>query len=107
MLSLRAFVLFAVFCTTASLVPLILLFVRSMIRRPTLDHLITLLFLWQAIITGGLAILAAVIGALAAIWAINIQLSAAKKKDHLQAHCLAIALEQHPIRLNRRFSLIG
>lgn len=51
-----------------------------------------LLYDWQTIITGALAIIAALIGALAAYSVGNSQLSAAKKKDNLQARCLAVAI---------------
>lgn len=50
------------------------------------------LYDWQTIITGALAIVAAGIGATAAYRVGNIQVAAAKQKDRLQARCLAVAV---------------
>jgi hypothetical protein len=51
-----------------------------------------LLYDWQTIITGGLAIVAAIIGAWAAYCIGNAQMAAAKRKDRLQAQCIAVAI---------------
>ena len=51
-----------------------------------------LLYDWQTIITGGLAIVAAIIGAWAAYRIGNAQMAAAKRKDRLQAQCIAVAI---------------
>jgi hypothetical protein len=51
-----------------------------------------LLYDWQTIITGALAIIAALIGAVAAYRVGNIQLAAIKRRDHLQARCLAVGI---------------
>jgi hypothetical protein len=51
-----------------------------------------LLYDWQTLITGRLAIIAAIIGAWAAYHVGNAQMAAAKRKDRLQAQCIAVAI---------------
>ncbi|MCF3948743.1 hypothetical protein [Acidiphilium iwatense] len=51
-----------------------------------------LLYDWQTIIAGVLAIVAAGIGAAAAYYVGNAQMKAAKQRDRLQARCLSVAI---------------
>jgi hypothetical protein len=59
---------------------------------PDYTGCLKLLYDWQTLITGGLAIIAAIIGAWAAYRVGNAQMAAAKRKDRLQAQCIAVAI---------------
>ena len=51
-----------------------------------------LLYDWQTLVAGGLAIVAAIIGAIAAYRVGNAQVRVAKEKDLLQARGIAVAI---------------
>jgi hypothetical protein len=61
------------------------------------------LFNWQTLITGGLAIVAALIGAGAAYYVGHTQIAAAKRKDRLQARCIAVAISPELLQLKVRY----
>jgi hypothetical protein len=69
------------------------------------------LYDWQTLITGGLAIVAAIIGAWAAYRVGNAQITAAKRKDRLQAQCIAVAISPElldfKVRHERASKIIG
>jgi hypothetical protein len=58
---------------------------------------------WQTLITGGLAIIAALIGAGAAYHVGNAQIAVAKRKDRLQARCIAVAISPELLVLKVRY----
>jgi hypothetical protein len=58
-----------------------------------------LLYDWQTLIAGGLAIVAAIIGAIAAYRVGNAQVRVAKQKDLLQAHGIAVAIYPEILKL--------
>jgi hypothetical protein len=62
----------------------------------------TFLSNWQTLITGGLAIIAAIIGAGAAYHVGSAQMAAAKRKDRLQARCIAVAISPELLDLKVR-----
>jgi hypothetical protein len=59
-----------------------------------------LLYDWQTLLAGGLAIIAAVIGAIAAYRVGNAQITAAKQKDLLQARGIAVAIYSEILKLS-------
>jgi hypothetical protein len=63
----------------------------------------TFLYNWQTLITGGLAIIAAIIGASAAYHVGSAQMAAAKRKDRLQAQCIAVAISPELLNLKVRY----
>jgi hypothetical protein len=69
---------------------------------PQRNPIAGLLYDWQTLITGGLAIVAAIIGAWAAYYVGRAQLAAAKQKDRLQAHCLAVGIFPELLELEVR-----
>jgi hypothetical protein len=62
------------------------------------------LFNWQTLITGGLAIVAALIGAWAAYHVGSAQIAVAKRKERLQARCIAVAISPELLQLKVRMS---
>ena len=58
-----------------------------------------LLYDWQTLIAGGLAVVAAIVGAIAAYRVGNAQVRVAKQKDLLQAHGIAVAIYPEILKL--------
>src|SRR5271165_392696 len=69
---------------------------------PLLDYtgFCKLLYDWQTLVAGGLAIVAAIIGAIAAYRVGNAQVRVAKEKDLLQARGIAVAIYSEILKLN-------
>ena len=70
---------------------------------PDYTGFLKLLYDWQTLITGWLAIVAAIIGAWAAYYVGSAQMAAAKRKDRLQARCIAVAISPELLDLRVRY----
>ena len=65
------------------------------------------LYDWQTLIAGGLAVIAAIIGAIAAYRVGNAQVAAAKQKDRLQARGIVVGVHPELVQLQMRHKRAG
>jgi hypothetical protein len=76
---------------------------QGVIYAPPASPIVNFLYNWQTLITGGLAIVAALIGAWAAYHVGHAQIAAVKRRDRLQARCIAVAVSLELLALKVRY----